>query len=1599
MAQNWTPEQLETITQRDCNLLVAAAAGAGKTAVLVERIIRKITDSDRPVDIDRLLVVTFTNAAATEMRERIGNALAEALEANPSSANLQRQMALLDRASIMTLHSFCMEVVRNHFHSLDLDPLFRICDETESELMKLDVLEELFEEEYDNEDSNSEFFRLVDSYGGGRDDSALREMVLTLHRFTRSHPWPEQWLAAQAEAYNIGASACLSSTPWARVLLKGAAARLQGLLALLDAAATRASQAQGLEPYLSVFEADRKQLDMLLQLCKAADEAADAASSSDYSASTGIAEACDAEASSTASDVPCLCIDPTTTASAAVTTSTSDGSTDAPGNNVLTIEPTEVSPSGSATATLGSGTNTTAKESVAALEVNVADACAIGIIGDSAYEAQTTTPTVTATDSSSTDTPALPINADAFWDALHYALASVEYVRLPRCKKDADKEAQDEVKAVRSQMKAELKKLYESGFDARAAEIRADLRKLYPLIKYLSRMVCRFDSIFAQKKKGKGLLDFNDLEHYCLRVLIEEAKPAAAAKELSERYEEILVDEYQDSNLIQEFILETVSGKSEGRHNIFMVGDVKQSIYRFRQARPELFMSKYLSYPHDSGYDNRVIQLYKNFRSRPEVIHGVNYIFRQIMSETVGELDYTKGEYLNPGLEYEEPQGSCTTGGSIEVHILDVTSKSDEIIPGSDMLADDINTSPEEGNEDSEKSMAGSEDEADTEEGEQEEETLDTIQAEARIVGKRIKDLISGNSDDKEGHKGSSFSVFDKKEKRYRPAEYKDIVILMRATRNWADVFSDELAAMGIPAYSDAGLGYFRTVEVETMLSLLQIIDNPLQDIPMLSVLRSPIGRFNEDELADIRLADRKVSIYEAARITAGYAQCSSNNGELAAPGSETANANNKAVVPDFEASEHIHRSETANLEASKPESELSLAKGDSHVQSYQLKLQNDEPNGGFLEYDRDCALRRKTAKFLERLDRWRDASQYTPTDELVWQLLSETGYYSYVGILPGGPERQANLRMLFERARQYEETSYKGLFNFISFINRLRSGGGDMGSAKILGENDNVVRIMSIHKSKGLEFPIVIVAGCGKKFNMLDLNAGILLHQELGFGPELVDLDNRTIIPTMPKFAIRQKLRMETLSEEMRIMYVAFTRAREKLIITGSVRNMNRACSKWCAVAEAKDEKLPSYSMMQSANYLDWICPSIARHEAGEPIRLAATGHGKQKLIADASIWQVRLWGIGAARVEYEAEALERSLMEWLKCEEASSESSQANLEATQSISASSRPASDGSKINSAAVQPASDGLETISATSRSVQDTSRPVTGSVKPVPDSSALIEMLQWQYPYRKLSSIPAKISVTELKRRFSSEADQESAGSFVAPLVERPSFMQEDSRLSAAQRGTIMHFVMQHINLERLAAVGVFGSEDSEADAKARDYNIANSTGVTNASAKANSSSGTNTPELLDEIESQLALMSANEQLTAAEAEAVSPKAIAAFFGTAVGRRMLGAKHVHREMTFNIEINCEDVYSELNDELYSGETMLLQGVIDCWFETEEGIVLLDYKTDYVPQGGEDIIRKRYMIQIEYYTRALEKIIGRRVSERYIYLFHTGSLLRM
>ena len=979
----WTEEQYAAITQKDCNLLVAAAAGAGKTAVLVERIIQKLIDGKNPIDIDSLLVVTFTNAAATEMRERIGAAISKATEENSESKIIHRQLALLNKAAITTIHSFCLEVIRSNFQSIDIDPNFRILDETEATLLKAETLNELFEEIYeDGIENNPDFFDVLEAYASNRDDQKIQDMILSIYSFVQSYPWPEQWLERHVESYNAETVIDFAGTDWGSILLETVKIRLEGLQVMMDSACKKLQYAMGLEKYLPVFTDDADNLRVLLNI----------------------------------------------------------------------------------------------------------------------FKAQQTK-----------------------WDDIYTYLQTIDFTTLPRCGKDADKDIQEDVKKIRDELKSYIKNLKEEVFLLRSDEITADLKAVYPLLKCITRLVSEFSSSYARKKNQRASVDFNDLEHFCLKILAdidEEGKilPTKVARTYKEKYYEILVDEYQDSNLVQEIIISMISREDNGKPNVFMVGDVKQSIYRFRQAKPELFLDKYNHYSSQADSLYRKILLFKNFRSRKEVVDGVNFIFKQIMSESVGELDYSEIEKLNPGAGYPENEEDRNVGGEVELHLIETS--------GSTGNADELLDNSEDDDE-------GKEDPGD-------EEILDNLQQEARMVANRIIKLLQPDEN------GRKFSVLDKKTNKYRDIRFNDIVILLRTTKTWTEVFEEEFAKAAIPTFADTGSGFFKTPEVQVVLSLLQIIDNPYQDIPLLAVLRSPIANFSTDDLAELRLADRKASLYEALN---------------------------------------------------------ALALGENET----------------------CA---RAKRFLARLGQWRDISLYMPTHKLIWQLYNDTGYFSIVGAMHDGERKQANLTVLFERSLQFESTSYKGLFNFISFIDKLKTNKGDLGSAKILGENDNVVRLMSIHKSKGLEFPVVFLCGCGKKFNLQDMYKGVLLHQELGFGPDFVDYRKRIKYPSVPKLAIAQKLKIETLSEEMRILYVAMTRAREKLIMTGAVNNMEKAANRWLGVSQTATEKFPAHDMLKAQNYLDWICPSIIRHDNSVKLREAA-GIGKEHSglnATDESIWSIFL-------------------------------------------------------------------------------------------------------------------------------------------------------------------------------------------------------------------------------------------------------------------------------------------------------------------------------------------------------------------------------------
>lgn len=1282
----WTKEQYCAITEKNCNLLVAAAAGAGKTAVLVERIIQKLIDEKNPIDIDALLVVTFTNAAATEMRERIGAAILKAIEENKASKNVHRQLALISKASITTIHSFCLEVIRNNFQSLDIDPKFRILDETEAMLLKTETLNELFEEIYEEEeDKNQDFFKLLESFGSNRDDQKIQDMVLTVYSFVQSYPWPQQWLNNQLESYKLDAGSDFADTQWGKILLETIKLRLEGLQVIMEKACSKLQFAMGLEKYLPVFIDDADKLRVLINKFNGA------------------------------------------------------------------------------------------------------------LVTKNYYSSE------------NVETEYNEIFIDSKWDEIYNYISNIDFSTLPRCGKDADKEIQEEVKKIRDELKAYIKSLKEEAFLLKSAEIIADLNAMHPILQCLARLILDFSNKYANKKNQRASVDFNDLEHLCLKILSvvdEEGNihPTKVANFYKEKYSEILVDEYQDSNLVQEILIKMISREAMGTPNVFMVGDVKQSIYRFRQAKPELFLEKYNSYSVTENSLYKKILLFKNFRSRKEVIDGVNFVFKQIMSESVGELDYSDIEKLNPGASYPENcNESRKIGGEVELHLIETVGQNKE---------DNSELSDTESNGE----------ETDIDEKLDEDEMLDNLQQEARMVANRIVELLQPDEN------GKKFSVLDKKTNEYRDIQFKDIVILLRTTKNWTDIFAEELSKSGIPTFSDTGSGFFKTPEVQVVLSLLQIIDNPFQDIPLLSVLRSPIGNFSTDDLAELRLADRKASLFEALNI-------------------------------------------------------LALQKSKTSDQVY-IDNTNDSIE--------------KAKRFLERLAQWRNMSLYMSTHKLIWQLYDDTAYFSIVGAMQEGEKKQANLRVLFERALQFESTSYKGLFNFISFIDKLKTNKGDLGSAKILGENDNVVRLMSIHKSKGLEFPVVFLCGCGKKFNFQDMYKGILLHQELGFGPDYVDYKKRIKYPSVPKLAIAQKLKIETLSEEMRILYVGMTRAREKLILTGAVNNLERSANKWLSVSMSKTDKFPAHDMLKAQNYLDWICPSAMRHSNSDQLRQAA-GIGKELgefRIDDESVWGIFLYNknhVAVPNIVEQENAKKTDAIEWLK-------SNNAELRCREE-------------------------------------------------------LLRRLDWKYKYKNFANVPSKISVTEIKRFFNINNEGEAAPINKASGIKKPLFLQEKKGLSSAEKGTIMHFVMQHLDFY--------------------DKNI----------------------------EDQINSMVKKELITDKQAKSINVTKIEEFILSPICQRMLTSGKFFREVPFNIELPFEELYPTAEFDVNTEDNILLQGVIDCYFEEDNRIILIDYKTDYIQKEEIESIKKRYNIQISYYSRALELLTGLPVSERYIYLFSMGELIEM
>lgn len=1229
---SWTKEQEKAIYTDGSDILVAAAAGSGKTAVLVERIIQKLLHQTNPVNIDTLLVVTFTNAAAQEMRNRVGEALENALAADPASNHLKKQLALLQSASISTLHSFCLDVVKKYAYLLDIDPGFRIADDMEADLMKQDVLDDLFEAWYGAEGEEQErFFAVVDRFSSDRSDEDVENVMLDLYTFATQNPWPEQWLDMLAETYEISDDWKEADIPWLGIAKRTMSMQLTAIEEEISLALETAGASDGPAQYIEAVEADLQNVRQAREFLQS-------------------------------------------------------------------------------------------------------------------------------------------------WNDLQPFMAASKFVTLSRKKTECDEEKKEQVKALRDSYKKRWNEMKDKWFSRDLASHVEDMRELAPVIRQLTELVKQFKIKFSEQKKEKGVVDFSDLEHLCLQLLADESQegtdpvPSNVAKQFQEQFSELLVDEYQDVNLVQETILTLISDQI-GPGNMFMVGDVKQSIYRFRHAEPALFIDKYKRFANKEAAGQR-IDLAHNFRSREQVLNGANYIFRQILDEELGEINYDADAeliYANKmydALENKEPNP--------ELLIID-----------------------READEENAAASAEEEDYRD----------LEKAQLEARAYAEKIKQWI--------GHKGQKpLQVVDKATGTLRDMQYRDIVILQRSM-TWAPTIVDELKKQGISVYAELSTGYFEAIEVKMMISLLKVIDNPRQDIPLASVLRSPIVGLNEEKLAQVRLADQRHAFYDALK---------------------------------------------------------------------QYMRQNSDETAG------------KLTNFMEKLKQFRLAARQGALSELIWNIYRETGFYDFAGGMPGGRQRQANLRALYDRARGYETTSFRGLFRFLRFIERMEERGDDLGAARALSEQEDVVRIMTIHKSKGLEFPAVILGGMDKQFNFQDLKRKYLLHKDLGLASKYIDPVKRITYPTLFYHAIGQEKLRELLAEEMRVLYVALTRAKEKLVMVGNVAAFAAKQKKWEKMLDHPNWVLPAHFRAEAKSYLDWVGPALIRHRDTEALRSGAGAEiAARDIEGDPSMWHIAVMhGSTFANLE------------------------ESNTEADQQLQES---------ITNWEPLPADDTvLETF--------------------------VDQRLSFVYPFEEAASARAKQTVTEIKRQREIK-DEYSADQmiqpFQPPIIRRPNFMQKEKTVTAAEKGTALHTVMQHIPMKKPM----------------------------------------NEREIAEYTESLVA----KEILTTEEADIIDVQAIAGFFATSIAATMMGAEKIYREVPFSLTLPASDVYARWESD--TEEQVLIQGVIDCLIPKDDGWIMLDYKTDAI--SGEITDEKkeklisRYKTQMELYRRAVQQIWREPVKETHLYFF--------
>ncbi|MCD8133040.1 MAG: helicase-exonuclease AddAB subunit AddA [Clostridiales bacterium] len=1271
-AVTWTPDQQKVIDLRDRSLLVSAAAGSGKTAVLVQRIISMITDAEHPMDVDELLVVTFTNAAAAEMRERILYAIEAAADRNPSDSHLLRQMALIHNAQITTIDSFCLHVVQNHFHRISLEPGFRIADEGELTLLREDVCDAVLEHFYQERDPA--FLRFADGYAGAKSDQPIREMILRLYDYSQSYPWPDEWLDSCAGQYEAADLAELEEKQWVRDFLEYLRQRVEDLISQYRKTYVLTLEEDGPQHYESVVRDDLRQLEVLLRETAA------------YEAQADILSAPDTDDSGFSGSMPAA------------------GTGDSGHSNIQTdLRQTE-------------------------------------------YESESKL-----------------VRWQEALQKIHFKslLAKRNY--------EGSEEKKNAVKAARDQMKAQIRGFSEKYF---ASDMRSQLevmQKTGAMVQTLVDLVKVFSTEYAKEKAKKNILDFSDVEHDALQILVnpETKQPTDTAAEYRNHFREVMIDEYQDSNYVQEALLTAVSGIPAQHENMFMVGDVKQSIYRFRLARPELFMGKYDTFSLTESRTQR-IDLHQNFRSGGEVISVVNDIFGRIMGRDLGNVEYDADAALY-GNDSDRTDGIAGE------------EKTDPYNPEFLLVEPDPSG-------------------------------RDNRLTEARVIAQRIRTMVS--------------------DQQTAGCRYRDIVILLRTLFGWSDAFQTAFEQEGIPLLVASRTGYFSAQEVQVVLSMLRVIDNPQQDLPLVTVMKSPIGNFSDDELAQIRITDESLPFYACVEEMVGISR-------------------GDTVIDD----EKRDKADKTDVKAEK--------KG----------------------FRRDRELYDRVSRFWNLLNSFRERMPYTPIHLLLQQIYDETGYRNYVSALPAGEQRRANLDMLLEKAIAYEQTSYHGLFHFIRYIDRLMKYDVDYGEAETVSEQENAVRLMTIHKSKGLEFPIVFLAGMGKPFNMTDAHSSMIFHPEYGVGLKLADAERRLKTDTLIRRIFSVETKKENLGEELRVLYVAMTRAKQKLILTG----MKPKKDPGHRDRMEPFEKLDFSIRMDAHCAWDWVLPALATY--GDQYRLQTVG-----LEERVESEQKKQAGILAKK-----KALEKELDQ---------------------------------------------------------------VDDNVY-----AKVAERLSWRYPYERSEIRKQKVSVSEIKHRAMEEARDllEADGSQSLfqeeiPIPYIPRFVQEQEENRGALRGTAFHRFLECLDFAD--PIWEHFSELDESEAQSRLYGY-------------------------------IRQLLADGRMEEKETELLNTDKLYHFLSTDIAGRMERSARQNlltKEQPFVMTLPACRIWNDTDSE----EPVLVQGIIDVFWEEEDGVVLLDYKTDRVNTPRELVLR--YQEQLRLYAEALDRsFTDKKVKEILIYSFRLDQII--